>query len=138
MITSQFDAYVRSRLERWGYEFNLWRPLPLLGHQSKNILAVLIEHKGELPPPNIGFKPLTIPPGELQMEDLVREIQGDAPVLAAVLRAYYGGAGRQGIERRALAEDLCGTRIRRQAYFQYHDMGFHRIAGMLAALARAA
>ena len=138
MITSQFDAYVRVRLDRWGREFNLYRPLPLLGHQSKNMLAVLIEHRGEMPPPNIGFKPLTIPIDEMQIEDLVREIHGDAPVLAAVLRAYYGGIGKQGSDRRELAESLCGQRIKRQAYFKYHDMGFHRVAGMLAALARAA
>lgn len=136
--TSLFDAYVRARLDAWGREFRLDRPLPALGHQSRNILAVLIEHKGEMPERNIGFKPLTIPPETMQIEDLVTEIHRDSPVLAAVLRAYYGGQGRQAIERRALAEKLCGQRIRRHAYFQYHDMGFHRVAGMLTALARAA
>lgn len=138
METSQFDAYVRRRLESWGREFAFHRDYELLGHKSKDMLQVLIEHKGEMPPRNVGFKPLTIPPNEMQIEDIVREIHGDAPHLAAVLRAFYCGNGRRGSERREAAEGLLGESLSRQRYYVYHDLGFQRVAGSLSVLSRAA
>lgn len=136
--TNQFDAYVRRRLESWGREFALHRDFELLGHRSKDMLQVLIEHKGEMPPRNVGFRPLTIPPLEMQVEDIVHDIHRDAPNLAMVLRAYYCGQGRQGIERRETAVRLLGREIGRRQYFTLHDLGFHRVCGALSALARAA
>ena len=136
--TNQFDAYVRRRLEAWGREFALHRDFELLGHKSKDMLAVLIEYKGEMPPRPTGFRPLTIPPLEMQIEDIVHDIHRDAPHLAIVLRAYYCGMGRQGIERRETAVRLLGREIGRQQYYVYHDLGFQRAAGALSALARAA
>lgn len=136
--TNQFDAYVRRRLEAWGYEFALHRDFELLGHRSKDMLQVLIEHKGEMPARPTGFRPLTIPPLEMQVEDIVHDIHRDAPHMAIVLRAYYCGSGRQGIERRATAERLLGKQIRRQQYYAYHDLGFNRVAGSLRILAQAA
>ncbi len=135
---SQFDAYVRRRLEAWGDEFALHRDFELLGHRSKDMLQVLIEHKGEMPERSTGFRPLTIPPNEMQIEDIVHDIHADARHLAAVLRAFYCGRGRQGYERREIAERMLGERIGRRKYFVYHDLGFQRVAGALAALARAA
>lgn len=136
--TTLFDAYVRRRLEAWGHEFAFHRDAELLGHKSKDMLQVLIEHKGEMPPRNIGFRPLTIPPSEMQIEDIVHDIHADSPHLAIILRAYYCGSGRHGFERRAIAESIMRRPIARQQYYVYHDFGFHRVAGSLSAMARAA
>lgn len=134
----QFDCYVRFRLDAWGREFRLDRDFDLLGHRSKDMLQVLIEHRGEMPPRNIGFKPLTIPPLEMQTEDIVRDIHRDARHLAVVLRAFYCGSGRQGIERRYTAEEILRRKITRQQYYAYHDLGFQRVAGAMSTIARAA
>lgn len=133
-----FDAYVRRRLDAWGREFALHRDAEILGHRSKDMLQVLIEHQGELPARPTGFRPLLIPQDEMQIEDCVRYLAMDDLVLANVLRAYYCGMGRQSHERREIAERLIGQRITKQRYYILHDLGFQRIAGMLSAIAKAA
>lgn len=133
-----FDAYVSARLEAWGREYALHRDCEFLGYSSKNILQVLIEHKGEMPPRATGFKPLSIPPEIEQVERIVSQIARDAPMLAAVLRAYYCGSGRRAVERLETAQELTGHSLRRRAYFTYQKLGFQRVAGALAALAYAA
>jgi hypothetical protein len=133
-----FDLYVRRRLEAWGREFRLDRDVELLGYRSKDMLQVLIEHKGEMPERSTGFRPLTIPPLEMQIEDIVHDIHRDARHLAVVLRAFYCGSGRAGVERLETAEQILGKRIRRQQYYAWHDLGFHRVAGALSAISRAA
>lgn len=135
---NQFDTYVRRRLDAWGREFAFHRDFELLGHRSKDMLQVLIEHKGEMPPPNVGFKPLTIPPEPMQIEDVVRGIYRDASHLAVVLRAYYCGRGRHGVERLEQACQMLGERIPRRQYYLYHDLGFHRVAGSLRFVEKAA
>ncbi len=45
-----FGVYVRAELEHWGEEFALHRDCAYLGHVSKNMLQVLIDHRGEMPP----------------------------------------------------------------------------------------
>lgn len=135
---NEFEKSVRRRLDDWGREFRLDRDAEILGHRSKNILAVLIEHKGFMPPRNVGFRPLTIDPQIMQIEDIVRGIYTDFRYLAVVLRAYYCGSGRQGVERRRLAELILGRRIELRAYYAYHDRAFHVVAGALRALAKAA
>lgn len=137
-VISAFDEYVANRLDAWGREFRLDRRFEHLDSYGKNLLVVLIEHKGQIPPRNVGFKPLSIPLDELQIEDLVREVHADSPKVAAVLRAYYGGLGRNSTDRRKLAEKLYGKPIKRCAYYSCHDIGFHRIAGALTILARCA
>lgn len=134
--TNLFDDYVKRRLDAWGREFALHRDAEILGHRSKNMLQILIEHKGEMPGRVTGYRPLTIPPAEMQIEDLVRDLAMDDMRLANVLRAYYCGAGRQAHERREIAEQLAGVAISKQRYFAMHDMGFQRVAGMLSAIAR--
>lgn len=135
---SPFDVYVRRRLDSWGREFRLDRDFELLGHRSKDMLQVLIEHKGEMPPKSIGYKPFLVPDLEMQIEDIVHDIHRDARHLAIVLRAYYCGSGRQSHERRATAELLLGRVIDRRTYYAYHDFGFQRVAGALSAISRAA
>lgn len=138
MSANQFDAYVRRRLDAWGHEFALWKDIEILGHKSKDILQVLIEHKGEMPARAVGFKPLLISPEVMQVEDLVSDVYRDSPHLAVVLRAYYCGSGRQGVERRETAEAMLGRKIDRRAYYTYHDLGFQRVAGAMSAIARVA
>lgn len=134
--TNQFDAYVRRRLEAWGHEFALHRDGELPGHKSKDILQVLIEHKGEMPPRNIGFRPLTIPPLEMQIEDIVHDIHCEARELAVVLRAFYCGKGRVGAERREIAERILRNRISRRHFYVMHDLAFQRVSGALSASAK--
>lgn len=136
--TGLFDVYVRTRLDAWGREFKLDRLLPELGHQSRNILAVLIEHHGEIPERSVGFKPLSIPIEAMQVEDIVTRIHAEAPAMAWVLRCYYGSSGRVAQERYMRACELAHYAMSRRQFFTLHDLGFNRVAGALSALAKTA
>lgn len=94
-----FGAYVRQRLEEWGREFSLSRDCEYLGHQSKNMLQVLIEHRGEMPGRTVGFKPLEVSLSALVIEQIVSEVAKDQVRTACCLRAFYCGAGRKKVER---------------------------------------
>lgn len=137
-----YGRYVRNRLERWGEEFALHRDCEYLGHKSKDMLAVLIEHRGEMPPRVTGFKPLEIPPDEQQIEDIVADIARVNLTRATVLRAYYCGKGRRGHERRDTANEMLKRLglpvIPRSRYFSEHDLGFESVRWMLNGLEAAA
>lgn len=137
-----YGKYVRNRLERWGEEFALHRDCEYLGHRSKDMLAVLIEHGGEMPPRVTGFKPLEIPPEEQQIEDIVADIARVDVVRATVLRAYYCGRGRRGEERLEVANEILGKMglpiLGRRKYFSEHDLGFEAVRWMLNGLEAAA
>ncbi len=94
-----FGEYVRQRLDEWGQEFSLSRDCEYLGHQSKNMLQVLIEHRGEMPGKVQGFKPLECSLSALQIERIVADIARDQVRIACALRANYCGAGRRKVER---------------------------------------
>jgi len=120
-----FGAYVRTRLDAWGIEFAYHRDRERLGHRSKDMLQVLIEHKGEMPPRATGFKPLEVDPLAQQVEDLVREIfQTDDKTIAWALRAYYCGSGRKGFERYEFFRALVGRDVSKRSYFLYVQAGF--------------
>ena len=129
-----FDAYVRRRLEAWGYEFALHRDCEYLGHKSKDMLQVLIEHKGEMPSRPTGFRPLEIPPLEMQIEDIVADIARSNLDVAQVLRAYYCGTGRRAVERLAQARHATDRNLSRRQYFDLHDCGFKMIADAIQKL----
>lgn len=137
-----YGEYVRNRLERWGVEFALHRDCEYLGHQSKNMIAVLMEHEGEMPPRPTGFKPLEIPIEEQQIEDIVAEIARANLARSIVLRAYYCGTGRRGEERRETANEMLARlglpTISRRSYFTEHDLGFEAVRWMLNGLEAAA
>jgi hypothetical protein len=140
-----FGAYVRARLDSWGREFALHRDCEYLGHKSKDMLQLLIEHKGEMPQRVTGFKPIEIPIAEQQMEDIVADIARHDVVTASVLRGYYCGQGRRGDERREIAKELIrhvtgdgSVRLDRKRYFTLHHIGFAEVRGRLIGLARAA
>lgn len=137
-----FGAYVRSRLDGWGREFALHRDCEYLGHASRNMLQVLIDHKGEMPPPNVGFKPLEIDQDAHAVELMVTEVARQNRPMACVLRAYYCGSGRRNVERWETANLLlayAGERVvSLPSYKTLHAMGFERIRGQLEGMARAA
>lgn len=101
-----FGLYVRRRLEHWGEVFALHKDCDYLGHQSKNMLQVLIEHRGEMPERVQGFKPLEVDDQAMQIELIVSEIGKWNIERASVIRAYYCGSGRRLVERKDQAEQL--------------------------------
>ncbi len=142
MQPDTMSEYVRRRLERWGEEFALARDCEYLGHQSKNLLQVLIDHRGEMPGRTIGFKPLEVDAETQQIEDIVFEISRHAPAIGWVLRAYYCGQGRRKVERWETANLLLATAgLSTVSQPSYQDMarrGTDRVHGMLLGVARAA
>ena len=122
-----FGVYVRARLEGWGREFALHRDCEYLGHASRNMLQVLIDHRGEMPPPNVGFKPLTVDEDALQVERIVSDIARENTVLACVLRAYYCGRGRRKVERWETANLLIANAgypvVRQRAFLEMAAVG---------------
>lgn len=137
-----FGVYVRTRLDEWGREFALHRDCEYLGHRSKDMLQVLIEHRGELPARPTGFKPLEIKPSALEIEHIVSDMARFNLVRATVMRGYYCGIGRRGGERLEIANELMrrmGQRpVSRPKYFAEHELGVAEVRGVLLGLARAA
>lgn len=137
-----FGCYVRARLEGWGREFALHRDLEFLGYSSRNMLQVLIDHKGEMPPPNVGYKPLTVDEDALQVERIVSDIARENTVLACVLRAYYCGRGRKKFERWETANMLIAAAgfqpVSQRYYLTLHDVGEAMVSGVLRGMALAA
>jgi hypothetical protein len=143
-----FGEYVKRRLEEWGWEFSLAHDCDYLGHQSKNMLQILIEHKGEMPGKTQGYKPMEVSTTAHQIELMVTEIARDQPRLACVLRAYYCGNGRRKVERYETSLMLIAGVERDQEvreplpkvdrYLRMVEVGTAQIRGMLVGLAQAA
>ncbi len=137
-----FGAYTRAELEHWGREFALWRDCEYLGHHSKNMIHVLIEHRGEMPPTNVGYKPLETDLRAQRIEDIVADISRSHKSMAICLRAYYCGSGRRKVERFETALMLlCNAGcppIKVGAYMDLVRRGEERIRGNLEGIARAA
>ncbi len=141
MQTDYFGAYVRSELEHWGREFALHRDCEYLGHQSKNLLAVLMEHH-EMPGRVQGYKPMETDPRAQVIEDIVTDIARTDINLACVLRGYYCGSGRRKEERWEQARQLLQLMGQRpvsvRQYLLMAELGFQRVRGRLEAMTRAA
>lgn len=141
MQTDYFGAYVRSELEHWGREFALHRDCEYLGHQSKNLLAVLMEHH-EMPGRAQGYKPMETDSRAQAIEDIVSDIARTDVSLACVLRGYYCGSGRRKEERWEQARQLLQLMGQRpvsvRQYLVMADLGFQRVRGRLEAGVRAA
>lgn len=140
--TDLFGAYVRGELEHWGREFALHRDCEYLGHVSRNMLQVLIDHRGEMPPPNTGFKPLETDARAQLIEDIVTDIARAHRAMAICLRAYYCGRGRKRVERWETANLLLANAglpvVRTTAYMDLAQRGEDRVYGVLVGMARAA
>ena len=132
-----FGEYVRRRLEGWGREFALHRDCEYLGHQSKNMLQVLIDHRGEMPSRPTGFKPLEVNADAHEIELIVSVMAKHDRARACCLRAFYCGTGRRGVERLETAQALVTAAtgrlipIRRGAYYAAVDLGTSEVRGAL-------
>lgn len=140
---TEWEIYVRRRLERWGDVFALHRDCEYLGHQSKNMLQVLIEHRGEMPARATGFKPLEVDPLALQVEQAVTDLSQVNVACACVIRAMYCGRGRRGVERleeaRALLSKATGVkRLSRSQYYHLHEGGVRYVSEWMEREARRA
>ncbi|PTA70495.1 MULTISPECIES: hypothetical protein [unclassified Stenotrophomonas] len=142
MQVDTFGAYVRAELEHWGREFALHRDCDYLGHQAKNLLAVLIEHRGEMPGRAQGYKPLETDHRAQMIEDIVASISRDNVAMACALRAYYCGHGRKKVERFETAILLMANSghcaVSTRQYLNLVELGFQRLRGRLEAAAIAA
>ncbi|MFK3845122.1 hypothetical protein [Stenotrophomonas sp. NPDC078853] len=142
MQVDTFGAYVRAELEHWGREFALHRDLDYLGHHSKNVLQVLIEHKGDMPGRAQGYKPLESDSRAQMIEDIVASISRDNVAMACSLRAYYCGQGRKKVERfetaLLLMANCCKASVSARQYLTLVELGFQRVRGNLEGRALAA
>lgn len=142
MNVDTFGEYVRRRLDDWGHEFSLSRDCEYLGHQSKNVLQVLIEHKGEMPGRTQGFKPLEVSPTAHQIELIISGISRTEKRLACVMRAYYCGSGRRRVERYETANLLLAYTgsgvVTLHQYRSLHEIGLGMVRSDLIGLAKAA
>jgi hypothetical protein len=135
------DAIVASMLDDWGREFAIHRDCEYLGHQSKNMLQVLIEHRGEMPARPTGFKPVEINPDALLVERAVTDIARVDILMAHCLRAYHCGFGRRRNERFHQANELLARHRKRVTRSQYMDLvrrGFDEVRDRLLDMVRAA
>jgi hypothetical protein len=141
MQVDTFGAYARAELEHWGREFALHRDCEYLGHQSKNLLAVLIEHQGEMPGRVQGFKPLETDIRAQRIEDIVASIARDQVGLTCVLRAYYCGMGRRKVERWETANLLLAyvgqKPVSQRHYLTLHEIAFSEVKGALRGISMA-
>ncbi len=142
MQIDTFGAYVRAELEHWGREFALHRDCDYLGHHSKNLLAVLIEHEGEMPPPNVGYKPLETDARAQLVEDVVYRISRTDNQMACSLRRYYCGLGRSTVARYETALLLMpnagAPAVRVRAYLALVRRGPARVRGVIEGIVMAA
>lgn len=142
MQVDTFGAYVRAELEHWGREYALHRDCDYLGHQSKNVLQVLIEHKGDMPGRAQGYKPLESDCRAQMIEDIVASIGRDNVAMVCSLRAFYCGQGRKKVERFETAILLmanCSHRaVSNRQYLNLVELGFQRVRGRLEGCALAA
>lgn len=136
-----FGAFVRRRLERWGEDYCLHRNVEYLGFHSKNMLQVLIEHRGDMPGRTQGYKPLEVDTDNQFIEEVVSSMAKQQKAIACVLRAYYCGRGRRKIERWETANLLLATvglqTISQRQYLLLHDIGFAEVRGVLRGVALA-
>lgn len=137
----EFSAYTRRRLEHWGDEFALCRDVEYLGYTSKNILKILMEHKG-MPGRAQGYKPIETDALAHQVEDVIADLSRLNRPCANVMRAYYCGRGRRSAERYETALMLITSMgdpaISLRHYHTLRAVGDGFVADNLLKIARAA
>jgi hypothetical protein len=135
MQVDTFGVYVRRELEYWGQAYALHRECDYLGPPPKNLLAVLIEHQGDMPGRSQGYKPLGSDCRAQFIEDVVAGISRDNGQIACSLRAYYCGRGRKKVERYETVIQLlskCGhPPVSVRQYLALVELGFQRVRGTL-------
>lgn len=145
MRVDTFGAYVRAELEHWGREFALHRDCENLGYQSKNLLAVLMENKGETPHRVSGRPGIELDPRAERTEAFVLLIGRHNLLRASVLRGFYCGLGRRSYERLETAQQLyrrasgqLDFRLARQRFFAEEEIGRAEYRGYLNGLSSVA
>lgn len=137
-----FGDYTLRRLDAWGDEFALHRNFEWIGYASKNMLQVLIDHRGEMPPRAVGYKPLEVNAEAQQIEDIIADIARDQLDIAYVMRAYFCGSGRRKVERLETANLLLSRAglpvVRLRQYMTLRELGIQTVRGALIGFARAA
>lgn len=132
-----FGVYVRRRLDHWGREFALGRDCVYLGHQSKNVLQLLVEFGGEMPPRQTGYAPLSVDAQAHEIELIVMDVARANLERACCLRGYYCGSGRRANERFDIANELIirsgGRRVSRHNYFLHVKLGAEDVSAALLA-----
>lgn len=140
-VIDTFGMYVRNRCDKWGEEYALHRDFDYLGHQSKNMLCILIEHRGEMPGRVTGFRPLHVDPEAQEIERMVADMGLYQPRIACSMRGYYCGRGRRKVERLEVANELydqvckgmktVGNPIKKDEYLSNIRLGEMYIRGVL-------
>lgn len=105
MQVDTFGAYPRE-VGALGTQYALHRDCEYLGHQSKNVLQLLIEHKGGMPGRAQGYKPLESDSRAQLIEDIVSTMAGDNVSMACAVCADHCGMGRRKVERFETANAL--------------------------------
>lgn len=133
----QFRNRVEALMRIWGDEFALHRDAEILGHKSKDMLQILVEHKGEMPSRPTGWRPEEVDLTALEVERAVCALVRAGGISeACCLRAYYCGRGRVRVERLATARMLLRRTISRRAFYSMVDTGFNFVARHLLESAR--
>lgn len=122
------NEYVQRRLEAWGNEFALDRTIEPNGI---TILWLLIRFGGQIPRRSGGTRPFSVDEQAYQVERIVSSMARSHPLYAAVLRASYGGRGREKVERLELAQRLSGQKISVRHYFALRSAAIAWVAGAL-------
>ncbi|WP_313398162.1 hypothetical protein [Stenotrophomonas sp.] len=142
MNIDTFGATVRADLDHWGVEFALHRDCEYLGHFSKNMIQVLIDHRGDMPGRAQGYKPLETDARAQRIEDVVTIIWRSNPEMAVVLRAYFCGRGRKKIERwetcNMLLTNMGRPVMNQRAFLEVARRGEDRVRGILEGVSLAA
>lgn len=135
MQVDTFGDHVRSELDHWGREFALHRDCEYLGHQSKNMIQVLMDHKGEMPARATGYKPLEIDMRAQRIENLVLHVARTHQEMAICMRAYFCGSGRRSVERWETCTQLLQKaglpKMSQKSYLDLVKRGEDRVRGML-------
>lgn len=138
VVHDPMGVWVDARLAAWGREFRVWTRGPAGETCAGAVwppvspLWVLLKFGGVSPRGTGGRPPVHVDEEAWVIERIVADMFRVRPVEACVLRAYYGGDGRQKVERRQLAERLSGVRLSAQAYFAARDRGVAWVMGALA------
>lgn len=116
-MTGQVDTgmeLVKAMLDSWGRTFKLHTREPEPCHETTLYRAGMRGGK------STGDG---IPREAMAMEDAVRAVHAQAPVIALALRAFYCGSGRRSVERFQDFKRLAGRKIAKRVYFESVSAG---------------
>lgn len=128
----QIDERTLARLDEWGRFCLSDRGPSSLDFPAKNMLQVVIDHRGEMPAPTVGYKPEVYPPEAWEIETIVSDLYKSDRVLACVLRAAFCTRGRLRVERKEWAEWLAKTTFSRRQFMALYGTAVERVRETLS------